>query len=154
MADIETFILSDGVSAYCDYALAGCSLADAHDVKTAILISLFTDRRAEDDDILPDAGASKRGWWGDALSGRRIGSKLWLLSREKELNAVLARAEEYAREALAWMIDDGIASAVEVSAENPRSGWLGIEVRAEKASTAPEKYRFEFAWRNASEITH
>ena len=53
---------------------------------TALLISLFTDRRAHDDDPLPDervgVPSDMRGWWGDYFETERpdpIGSRLWLL---------------------------------------------------------------------------
>ena len=153
MADIETFILSDpstGVS--CDWQLAAGALADDHDIKTAVLISLFTDRRAEEDDPLPEAAASKRGWWGDALSGRRIGSRLWLLSREKQLREVLLRAREYAEESLAWLVADGIARRVTVFAEAVRPGWIALGIAVERKTATPDRYRFEFAWQGVTSV--
>ena len=33
----------------------------------AVIISLFTWRRAHDDDVLPNAGMSRMGWWGDSF---------------------------------------------------------------------------------------
>ena len=78
---------------------------------TPVTISLFTDRVARVDDPLPEfqpgLKSDRRGWWGDLTrtDGRRdpIGSRLWLLSREKELASVVARAREYADEGLAWI---------------------------------------------------
>lgn len=100
----------------------------------AILISLFTWRRANASDnvALPD----RQGWWGDAFAdqvGDRIGSRLWLLQREKLTAETLRRAQDYATEALAWLIDDGLASRVDVTAERISSGLaLGVVVyRAE-----------------------
>ena len=93
-------------------------------LETAVIISLFTDRRAATDDVLPDAGqtlspvpADRRGWAGDAFGGERIGSRLWLLDREKQTEEVRRRAEEYGYEALQWLIDDGHVLSVEISAE-------------------------------------
>lgn len=83
----------------------------------AVAISLFAWRRARPDDRLP--GTTRNGWWGDTwpdVEGDRIGSRLWLLSREVLSQDVLLRAEEYAREALAWLVEDGIAAGVSVSA--------------------------------------
>ena len=65
---------------------------------------------------------------GGLASGDRIGSRLWLLSREKQLAGVLDRARHYAEEALAWLVEDGVATAVSVTASSPRSGWLALEV--------------------------
>ncbi len=94
---------------------------------TSVFISLFTDRRAEADDGL--APAERRGWVGDALADRegdRIGSRLWLLKREKETEETRARAEEYAAEALAWMIDDGLATGIEIEAAWVAPSVLGL----------------------------
>ncbi|MCM1512604.1 MAG: phage GP46 family protein [Oxalobacter formigenes] len=82
----------------------------------AVVISLFAWRRAKADDKLP--GTTKNGWWGDTypdVEGDRIGSRLWLLSRDVLSQDTLLRAEEYAREALAWLVEDGIAQSVAVS---------------------------------------
>ena len=50
-------------------------------LRSAVLISLFTDRRAEPGDV-PE-GEDPRGWWADVLGeeGDRIGSRLWLIDR-------------------------------------------------------------------------
>ena len=101
-------------------------------LETAVIISLFTDRRAKIDDILPDSNSSdRRGWWADLVSdieGDQIGSRLWLLNREKTQESVLTRTKEYAKEALNWLIEDGIALKIEVSAE--RLGPVGRDVLA------------------------
>lgn len=152
--DIELFWSPAAVRA--DLGFAGGDLAADHDIKTAVLVSLFTDRRAEDDDELPDPSSSKRGWWGDALgavgSGRRIGSRLWLLSREKQLNEALIRAREYATESLQWLVADGVAQRVAVNAFVVRTGMLGLEVQIERQKQAPAKFRFEFAWSNINQV--
>ena len=67
---------------------------------TAVTISVFTDRLARDDDPLPESMpgqvSDRQGWWGDLmrLDGRAapIGSRLWLLNREKETQEVVNRA--------------------------------------------------------------
>lgn len=92
---------------------------------TAVIISLFTDRRALDSDILPTgANSDKRGWWGDSFNTRPIGSRLWLLSREKQLSSVLHRAKNYATEALAWLTEDKHVKSVEVIATAPENSLL------------------------------
>lgn len=84
-------------------------------LRRAVEISLLTWRRAEPDDRLDDA--ERMGWWGDsfpAVAGDRIGSRLWLLRREKITPEVLRRAQTYAREALQWMVDDELVATVNV----------------------------------------
>ena len=103
----------------------------AHDdgLGTAALISLFTDRRASADEVA--APAERRGWVGDALAeveSDRIGSRLWLLKREKQTEETRQRAEEYAREALAWVVDDGLVTDIEVEAAWVAAGMLGLRV--------------------------
>lgn len=105
---------------------------------TEVMVSLFTDVRAEKDELPPEYG-DPRGWWADALLSMQgdeqgVGSKLWLLRRQKQLEAVLVRAEVYARSALQWLIDEGLAGAVDVAAENPAQGVLGLRVSITRTS--------------------
>lgn len=82
----------------------------------AVVISLFSWRRAESGDLLDDS--YRMGWWGDtfpSVANDRIGSRLWLLRREKVTAEVMRRAEEYAREALQWMLDDELVTEVDVA---------------------------------------
>lgn len=133
-----------------DLVLAGASFADDGDLDAALINSLFTDRRAEPDDPLPADVESRRGWWGDTLAiadgNDRIGSRLWLISREKQTAETLNRAREYAREALAWLVEDGVAEAVEVDVEWVRMGVLGIEVRIIRPTGEQIDRRFDHAW--------
>lgn len=142
MTDIA--LIWNGVAG-ADIAVAGGDLVTDDGLRTAIYISLFTDRVANDDDPLP-AGADRRGWWGDALAatpGDRIGSRLWLLRREKQLVSVLRRAETYAAEALAWLLEDRIAATVDVVATNPASGVLALAVTITRP-TGPGRETFDY----------
>jgi hypothetical protein len=80
------------------------------------------------------------------VAGDRIGSRLWLLSREKETKATLSRAEEYGREALGWLIEDRVAERIEVTAKIPRTGVLGLEVVIYRPQADPVRYRFDHVW--------
>ena len=60
------------------------------------------------------------GWWGDSYaptSQTLLGSRLWLLRREKLTQVTIARAVEYCREALQWLLDDGHCSAIDILSE-------------------------------------
>lgn len=88
-------------------------------IPRAVIISLFSWRRANPDDNAP----VPMGWWGDTyptVAGDRIGSRLWLLGREKITNDTLNRARDYATEALQWLLDDGVAARIDIS--SARSG--------------------------------
>lgn len=126
-----------------DLVAGGAGLVDDDTLRSAVLISLFSDRRAKADDRLPDDSGDRRGWLGDALAGiagDRIGSRLWLLNREKQTEETRRRAAEYAREALAWLIEDGLAATVEVEAEWVSMGVLGLKVGIALTSGAVERY--------------
>ena len=81
----------------------------------------------------PSCSATPR-WWRASTSATPgygssdSGSRLWLLSREKQTAATLNRAREYAEEALAWLTADGIARSVTVSAAWVRTGLLGMTI--------------------------
>lgn len=92
----------------------------------AIVISLFTWKRAKNDDTLP--GQERMGWWGDSFTNHQIGSHLWLLAREKLTPSTLLRAQEYVHEALQWLVDDGIVEQIAVKASRESNDQLNIEV--------------------------
>lgn len=145
----------DSESRAADLLLASPQLATDDGLESAVLISLFTDRRADADDTLPDNTGNRRGWFGDGyadVAGDRIGSHLWLLGREKQLPVVLQRARDYAREALAWLIEDGIARAVEVEATWLRQGVLQLLVEIRRADAAPLRFRFETFWSQSNGV--
>jgi phage gp46-like protein len=106
--------------------------ADLAPLARSVVISLFTWRRADPDDRLPDDIMGRLGWWGDAtlaIVGDKFGSRLWLLARETITQETMARAKFYSEEALHWMIEDGIAVSVPVSVE--RMGLTTVALRVE-----------------------
>lgn len=95
----------------------------------AVLISLFTWRRALESDPVDDSDL--QGWWGDSfpsVSDDRIGSRLWLLRRRTLSDQTRLDAIAYAREALKWLIDDGIFVDVEIEAERQGRERLALRV--------------------------
>lgn len=113
MSDISTtWIVETGTG---DWSINSGALASGDDLATAVLISLFTDRVANADDIPPDGGNDRRGWWGDAGEDVPIGSRLWLLDRSKLTTQVANTARIYMEEALQWMVDDQVAASVKVT---------------------------------------
>lgn len=123
-------------------------------LETAVIISLFTDRRAGDEDeLLSSDDDDKRGWWGDQASpdveGDEIGSKLWLLGRSKTTDQNLIKAKRYAEEALQWMIDDQISPKIEVTTEragNIGQDILGLGVKVYKKDGTTEYFRYDLHW--------
>lgn len=136
-----------------DLALDGAGLATDGGLETAVILSLFTDRRADADDVLPSPGGDARGWWGDVVPlapDYLLGSRLWLLSREKQTTLVLERARVYAAEALAWLVTSGAASSVQVVASNPTMGVLALHIAIDAPQSGAKTYTYQWeAMRNA-----
>ncbi|EHJ0339225.1 hypothetical protein KAB67_004151 [Salmonella enterica] len=109
-------------------ALNGSDLLTDNSIETAVIISLFTDRRAQPSDPIPDGSTDRRGWWADSFRKRPIGSRLWLLGREKTLESVLERAKTYADEALAWMKLSGLVKSVTCTASRVAHDRLQLSV--------------------------
>ena len=147
MSDIKSIFIDLDRGA--DYATDGLGLTEDDGLESSVIISLFTDRRANADDVIPDGSKDLRGWWGDDFAdvkNDKIGSRLWLLSREKQLRIVLVRAQQYAEESLKWLIDDGVAESVEVVATNPRMGILALDVAITRPQHPVKQFRFDTFW--------
>lgn len=114
----DAAITWDNTNQYGDLTVSSNDLTSDDGVVSAVLISLLTDKRAEDDEELPDPlSTDRRGWWADQIDDDQIGSSLWLLERSKTTKDVLISAKRYAEESLQWMIDDGLAETISVEVE-------------------------------------
>ena len=124
-----------------DICVVGADLLAEDGLDTAILISLFTDARVREDE-LPPGHTWRRGWWGDDVEDEPdiTGSKLWVLRRSKATQEVLVRARGYIREALAWMIRDGVAVSLNVDTAYSAPGVMQIFIEI----VEPDRTRLEF----------
>ena len=88
-------------------------------LENAVTISLFTDALASEDDELSDGSTDRRGYWGDTelANNASLGSKLWLLKREKITQAVVNKARDYCDIALKWLIQEQHLKAITVTAQ-------------------------------------
>lgn len=148
MADIALVWQPDQGGA--DMAIVDDDLASEEGLRTAVELSLFLDRRANDDDTLPSEDGDRRGWWGDEFAqveGDRIGSRRWLLDRSKRrIPDVVRDLEAYDREALQWMIDDLVAEKVDV-AVSIQDGMLVDEISIWRPGAKdPATFRFSHVW--------
>ena len=151
----ETFTL--------DWVLGDGDLATDAGLQTAVLVSLFTDARATEDDVLPsdvpgpvEGRPDRRGWWGDppeALDGTgdRFGSRLWLLERSPRTEQVRVQAEYYAREALNWLLERSIAARIDVAADwrtarGPGFDHLVLVVEITRREGGVLNLRFDDLW--------
>lgn len=142
--DIALKQLDDGSF---DIGIENGDLLTDYGMRTAVIISLFTDRQANDDDVIPDGTDNRRGWWADSYNddGDKIGSRLWLLGREKQTDDTLGRAEEYADEALLWLIDDGMAKTVSNIASWSSDGLLSITTTIKSSDNSTYEDVFNFS---------
>ena len=133
----------DPTTGTCDLALTGTgALASDDGLVTAALTSLLSDARAPVGAPLPSGISDRRGWIGDALVPEALGpdtwgSCLWLMSREKQTEAVRARVIALCRDALAWLVSDGAAAAISVDAAWGGSGWLNVTATVTALSGRP-----------------
>lgn len=127
-----------------DIQVSGDLVADGG-LATAVLISLFTDRRISTEELL-HGETDKRGWW-----AREIGSRLWLLQRSKTSSGVPPKAHAYIKEALEWLLEDQIVERIEINVEwiNRTRGWLGFQIRVHPADgSSSELFNYQYNWRN------
>lgn len=133
-----------------DLVLFGFDLERDDGLETAVIISLFTDRRASAEQIPAEYEQDDlRGYWGDlanASATDQTGSLLWLLAREKQLPQTLSRAEQYCREALVWMVDDLVATKIEVEASYYSLGTMLLVIDIFRPTGPVVRYRFNYEW--------
>lgn len=142
MTDITTVWHPDGTAG--DWAVSAGDLQSGDDLQSALYISLFTDRQARDDDEID--GDDRRGWWGDSGQEKPIGSRLWLLRRKKLTAAVAIKAEDYASEAVSWLIDDGVVSAISTKTHIVYPNMLVLVLTYQEPGKARKNVKFAWVW--------
>jgi phage gp46-like protein len=127
---------------------------------TAVIISLFTDRRIPDNHPLRYlvANADPRGWFGDGvdvradLSETELGSLLWVFERSILTEQIRQWTEAIALEALAPLIRQGAATRIEAqaSAEFALNRLdLAIQIYGRDGSNVYD-FRFEDIWKQTA----
>ncbi|MCH7128158.1 phage tail protein [Escherichia coli] len=115
----------------------------------SVVISLFTWRRADPD----DQADAPMGWWGDTwpvVQNDRIGSKLWLYQRSKLTNQLVNTIRTCIRDALQWMVDDGVVSRIDLDIRRTGINELANSITLWRRS-GPVTLTFDDLW---SVITH
>jgi phage gp46-like protein len=101
---------------YGDIVIEDGDIALDPTLKTAVIISLFSDAR------LPESipfTADRRGYWGDVMTddGSETGSLLWTQERTRLNQKTIEDRKNFCNEALQWLVTDRIADSIEVTAE-------------------------------------
>jgi len=141
----------DPLDGYGDINMTLRDAARDSGLETAVLISLFSDRRENDERLLPDDSGGKGGWWAGAVldSDIEFGSRLWLLQRGKDVNEVLTLSRQYCLEALQWMLDGEVASEIDVTATKYSSQILFLSIRIVRPGVTQSNeftYRYFLNW--------
>lgn len=116
-------------------------------LETAVLISLFSDQRAAEEDKLPDKGDTRRGWWADSLNDTNIGSKIWLLSRSKITEGTRTTLEQYSKEALEWLIIDGVADNIEATSTRTGIYQIDTTIKIRKTDNSNVFFKYFLNWK-------
>ncbi len=89
-------------------------------------------------------------YWGNAISERdeKTESKLETLFSQTLNNQVRLDAEEYALQALAWMMRQGIATKIEAEASIPRTGFLGLAITITQPDGTIAELKYQINWAN------
>lgn len=145
---MDIALLFNNGTSYTDIALAGPDLRINNDLETSVIVSLFSDAPAQPGDAVDSNYTG--GWWGNTFLGDTtfvLGSRLWLLQRQKLTQAVANAAKQYGMEALQWMITEGIASSVVVQTQITPLFTLALGVAIYKPQvTPPEVYQWQNIW--------
>lgn len=90
---------------------------------------------------------SAPGWWGNAVSQEyeKLGSLLESIQSRTLTNTTRQDAEEYAKQALSWMVTDGVAKKVTTVATIPAVGILGLTITIEQPDQT-STVRYSITW--------
>lgn len=127
------------------------SIFASDELARSVMISLFSWARAHDDDDVE--GRRRYGFWGDTYGdpGERTGSRLWLLRRQKITSKTVERLRTYADEALRWLVDDGVADDVTVTAERADIDRVDLSVTISRNGDS-RTLRFADVWSDLNGI--
>lgn len=95
---------SDGIF---DFVIEDGDLVVTDGLESAIVVSLFSDRRADESEV--GNPRHRRGWIGDLVSGEpqdRHGSGLWLYEQRRLTDAVATGVRVEAEQAMDWMVEE------------------------------------------------
>ncbi|CNF83266.1 TPA: phage GP46 family protein [Yersinia enterocolitica] len=111
----------------------------------AVIISLFTWRRADPD----DDSEQPMGWWGDSyptIQNDRIGSRLYLLQRTTLTSKTVELARGYLDQALAWLKDDGVVSRIAINVQRRGTEILTAEITLYRNDGSSQLITFDDLW--------
>ncbi len=146
-------VLDDRIDGTYDFQIGGDGdilTADAFDA--AIIVSLFTDKRADASEVQP--AQLRRGWIGnESTPDFEIGSKLWLFEQSRLTQSVVNGVTDAAQQSLQWLVEDTIPATDTTIADNVSAaaavtnGTINLVITIERPSSQVEKRYFDL-WQN------
>lgn len=113
---------------------------------TAIIVSLFTDKRALPSQVLENA--LRRGWIGSEFTpGFEMGSQLWIFSQARLTRDTINAMISIANESLKWMISSNLAISTKADV-TPISGRVVLQIEISRPDSKVEKRLFDL-WNNS-----
>ena len=126
-------------------------------LEAAILTSVFSDRRARDDEVRDPM--KRRGWIGNTVAevpGDNFGSGLWLYEQKRLSSDVAVGLRNEAQQSLDWMVDQDLishSSASIVAVPDRRQTYLTIKLFEPGGGATERAYRLADATRNGRLVT-
>lgn len=133
-------------------------LALTDGLESAIFVSLFSDRRAREDEVADIM--RRRGWIGDLFAevrDDRHGSGLWLYEQRRMTPEVQAGIETEALQALMWMQQEGLASTIATTSglvPARRRLELRVDIAVPQGGTTSRAYALADATRSGALARH
>jgi phage gp46-like protein len=145
MSDVK-LTFDDSIGEY-DLRIVNGDIEADDGLETAVVLSLFCDRRVPDGEAKPEHARNRHGWWADETlpDNDQIGSLLWLLQRGKITDEMIKRAKEYAEDALSWMITDGVAESVTCTITREDLNGLVFDIEISQPENVVHKYKLPWA---------
>ena len=144
----------DNTTGFAQWVLQDGGLSTGSDLETSVILSLFTDKAAPSDyvPVSGDVSFDRRGHFSDTYTGKQRGSWLWLLNRgvfSASTNLVLL-ARDYCKDALQWLIDDGVAAAINVQVQRSTPTTLAIQIIITEPKTFRKTaFQYSYVWNQA-----
>jgi phage gp46-like protein len=122
--------------------------ATTEGLDTALLLSVLEEQRATVDEVADPA--QRRGWMGSEDEGFAIGSKLWLWDSARLTQSTLNGINKDVAIGLNWVIEQGLASSIDVSSTFIAGG-LELTITVESDGSVSENVMYQL-WGNTNAI--
>lgn len=134
---------------YLDINFTSSDLVLEHGFDTALLMSLFNEKRANDSEV--PRVEMQRGWWGNTVSdydNYEIGSKNWLLDQARATPASLNLAKTYTSDGLQWLLDDNYCKKIDVDTSYT-VGNMNIDIKIYRSNDVVSNHSYQL-WNNTN----